>query len=311
MEGTRISVIIPSWNACDLLGACLDSVERQNVNGRFETIVVDNASTDGTAELLRRHTGRVRVISNAVNVGFSAANNQAAAEADGDVLLFLNSDVELLSDGVLEHLATLVEGDDGVGLAGPLLVNPDGSPQPSCAAHPSVHRALIVGSGLHRLLPNAARRRITPEFWSHDEPIDTGWVMGAALAIRADVFRRLRGFWPTMYAEDEDLAFRAQELGLRVRFDNAAKVMHVGNHSNTQRWSSPTRAARVAAAELSFLYAHYPRPRATAIRLITGAAYGARAITHTALRRAQPASVYRAMARVYARGSRARGSQAC
>jgi N-acetylglucosaminyl-diphospho-decaprenol L-rhamnosyltransferase len=116
MEGTRISVIIPSWNACDLLGACLDSVERQNVNGRFETIVVDNASTDGTAELLRRHTGRVRVISNAVNVGFSAANNQAAAEADGDVLLFLNSDVELLSDGVLEHLATLVEGDDGVAL---------------------------------------------------------------------------------------------------------------------------------------------------------------------------------------------------
>jgi GT2 family glycosyltransferase len=173
-----------------------------------------------------------------------------------------------------------------------------------------VHRALIVGAGFHRLLPNALLERVAPEFWSHDHPIDTGWVMGAAVAVRAEVFHRLGGFWPIMYSEEEDLAFRAQEQGLRVRFENAVQVMHVGNHSNTQRWSSPVRAARIASAEISFIRAHYSRPRAAAIRAITAVAYAVRAIAHRALRRAEPAAVYHAMARVYVSGTEGAGSQA-
>jgi GT2 family glycosyltransferase len=300
MAGPRVSVVVPSWNAGDVLGACLESIARQEVRGGFETLVVDDGSNDGTAELLRGYEDRVRVISNLHNAGFSVANNQAAAEASGEVLIFLNSDTELLSPHVLDRMAEVVEREQSVALAGPMLVNPDGTLQPSCAAHPSVLRALIVGAGLHRLLPNAVLKRVAPEFWSHHEPLDTGWVMGAALAIRAEVFQGLGGFWPMMYAEEEDLAYRAQEQGLRVRFDNAAKVMHVGNHSNRKRWSSPDRAARVAAAELAFVRTHYSRPRGAAIRAITGLAYFARAILHTLLRRTEPAAVYRAMARVYA-----------
>jgi GT2 family glycosyltransferase len=305
----RVSVIIASWNACEVLERCLDSLAAQDVRGGFETIVVDNASSDGTAELLRARSGQVRVVSNQENVGFSLANNQAARVASGDILFFLNADTELLSPDVLERLACAVEAE-GVGLAGPRLVNPDGSLQPSCAAYPSVHRALIVGAGFHRLLPNALLERVAPEFWSHDHPIDTGWVMGAAVAVRAEVFHRLGGFWPIMYSEEEDLAFRAQEQGLRVRFENAVQVMHVGNHSNTQRWSSPVRAARIASAEISFIRAHYSRPRAAAIRAITAVAYAVRAIAHRALRRAEPAAVYHAMARVYVSGTEGAGSQA-
>lgn len=267
-----------------------------------EVIVVDNASTDGTAELLREHSDRVRVISNPENVGFSAGNNQAASEARGRVLFFLNSDTELLSPDVLERLAGSVEAD-GVAMAGPMLVNPDGSLQPSCAAHPSITRALIVGAGVHRWLPNAVLRRVAPEFWPHDHPLDTDWVKGAAVAVRADVFRQLGGFWPIMYSEEEDLAYRAQERGLRVRFENGVRVMHVGNHSNRQRWTTPVRAARSASAEISFLRAHYRAPRRSLIRLITGAAYGARAIVHAALGHREQSAVYRAMARVYAAGT--------
>jgi GT2 family glycosyltransferase len=295
----RGSVIIVTWNACEVLERCLESLEAQRLPGGLETIVVDNASTDGTAEFLKGHSGRIRVIANAENLGFSGANNQAAREARGEILFFLNPDTELLGEDVLERLARTA-GESRVGLAGPMLVNPDGSLQPSCAAHPSIRVALLVGSGLHRLLPDRLLARVAPQFWSHDRSIDTDWLMGAALAVRADVFHQLGGFWPRLYAEDEDLAYRAQERGLRVRFDRTARVMHIGNHSAGQRWSSAQRAERIAAAELEFLRTHYSRRRAAGIRTIVCAAYGARALTYRALRRDQQASVYRAMARVYA-----------
>jgi GT2 family glycosyltransferase len=301
VERLRGTVIIPSWNAGDVLGRCLDSLERQEVTGGFETIVVDNGSTDGTADLLRARADRIRVISNDHNAGYSAANNQAAREARGDVLLLLNSDTELLARDTLERLFEVAEGP-GVGLAGPLLVNPDGSVQPSCAAHPSVVRSLVVGTGLHRLLPRRARARLAPEFWPHDHPLDTRWLLGAALAIRTDVFRELGGLWTTEYAEDEDLAYRAQGRGLRVRFDNSARIMHVGNHTLGKSRTDSQRAARVAQAELAFLRSHYPRRRAATIRAIVGAGYAARALFHRLLGRTAEARLYRAMAGVY--GSR-------
>jgi N-acetylglucosaminyl-diphospho-decaprenol L-rhamnosyltransferase len=301
VEPVRVSVIIAAWNTGDVLARCLDSLQTQELGGGLETIVVDNASTDATPDLLRRYSDRIRVITNPDNAGFSAANNQAARDARGEVLFFLNADTELLNEKVLERLAETLR-EPAVGIAGPMLVNRDGSLQPSCAAHPSVGLSLLIGAGLHRLLPDRVLARTAPQFWSHDRAIDTGWLMGAALAVRAAVFHEVGGFWPMMYGEDEDLAYRFQQRGLRVRFDDSARVMHLGNHSGAQRWSSPERAERIAATELEFLRVHYRRPRAAAIRLITGAAYAARWLVLKLLRRRGRAAVYRAMARVYASG---------
>lgn len=300
-----MSVIVTAWNVAAVLDACLESLRGQRIDGGLETIVVNDASTDGTRDVLRGHDDHVRVIANERTLGFSESNNRAAREARGRVLLFLNSDTELLTPDVLERLADAAEHPD-VAIAGPRLLNPDGTLQPSCAAHPGVVRALVVGAGLHRLLPDAALARISPPHWSHDRSRDTDWVMGAALAIRADVFRDLGGFWPMMYAEEEELAYRAQQRGLRVRFESDIPVMHVGNHSNAQRWSEPERAVRVAGAELAFLAAHYPRGQAAMIRAIRAATYGARAATLGAMGRAERAAVYRAMTGVYARAGRAR-----
>jgi len=294
-------VIVVSWNAGPVLGRCLESLERQRVTGGFETIVVDNASTDNTAEVLRVHADAIRVITNDQDAGYSAGNNQGAAAARGPVLFFLNPDTELLGLHVLERLAEVVE-QPTVAMAGPLLVNPDGSLQPSCAGHPSVTRAALIGSGLHRLLPDRLAMRAVPEFWSHDRPSDVGWVMGAALAIRASLFHELGGFWSSLYAEEEDLAYRAQTRGLRVRFEPAAKVMHVGNFSLAQRQTESTRAARIANAEMRFLRAHYGRWRASVIRLIVGSSYAVRVLVHAALGRRERARIFLAMARVYAAG---------
>ena len=292
-------MLIASWNAAPVLDRCLASLAHQELPGGFETVVVDNGSTDETPEVLRRHADRVRVIRNERNAGFSAANNQAARAARGDVLFLLNSDTELLAPDVLALLAEAAE-TPGVGLAGPKLLNPDGTLQPSCAGHPTIVRSLVVGAGLQRLLPQDALRRIAPEFWAHDRTIDTGWLMGCALAIRADLYRELGGLWPTEYSEDEDLAYRVQQRGLAVRFVAPASVMHVGNFTIGQRRSDAQRAACVAEAELAFLATHYSRPRAAAIRAIVGFGYAARALAHGLLGRTSRADVFRSMARVYA-----------
>jgi GT2 family glycosyltransferase len=300
-SGGRGTAIVVTWNAADVLPACLDSLLSQELAGGLEVIVVDNASTDGTAEVLGGYTDRVRVIANDRNAGFPAANNQAAAEADGDVLFFLNPDTELPGRDTLARLTGALDAT-GAALAGPKLLNPDGSLQASCAPHPTVARALLVATGAAHLLPDALRARLAPDMWSHDAARDVDWVMGAALAVRADAFRELGGFWPRMYGEDQDLAFRAQERGLRVRFEPAASVVHLANHSGRRRWSDAQRAQRVAAAELMFLRTHYRRPRAAAIRAIVGSGYALRSLGHRLRGRAERARVYRAMAVVYVRG---------
>ena len=298
VSGVRISVIVATWNGADVLGACLDSVLSQEVPGGFETIVVDDASTDDTPALLRRYGDRVSVITNDHNAAYAGANNLAARHARGEVLFFLNSDTELLAPDVLDRMASAAS-TDGVGLAGPKLVNPDGTLQPSCAPYPTVPRMLLVGVGLHRVLPDRLLARVTPQFWSHSQPLDTDWLMGAALAVRADVFHQLDGFWPTLYSEETDLAYRARQRGLRVRFESVPTVMHIGNHSFSQRLSDTDRARRMAVAELEFLEAHYAWPRHAAIRAIAVVSYGARSIAHALLGRRRRAAVYRAMTAVY------------
>ena len=160
----------------------------------------------------------------------------------------------------------------------------------------------LVAVGLHRVLPDRMRARLLPQFWSHSEPLDTDWLMGAALAVRADVFHELGGFWPTLYNEETDLAYRARQRGLRVRFESRARVMHIGNHSLSQRLDDGARAKRSAEAELAFLQAHYGRSRRAAIRAVGVLTYGTRALAHTLLGRRSRATVYRAMTSVYARG---------
>jgi GT2 family glycosyltransferase len=293
----RHSVIVVTWNAGEVLDRCLASVLRQEVDRGLETLVVDNASTDDTQAVLARHADRIRVIRNDRNVGFSLGNNQGAANASGEILHFLNSDTELLEQDALQRLADALAERD-VGLVGPRLVNPDGTLQPSCTAHPTVLRALVVASGLHRLLPNRILARIYPRGWSHDESRNTDWLVGAALSVRAEVFHEVGGFWPMQYAEEQNLAREIQRRGLAVRYVHDVNVMHVGNFSNQQRWSSDERAGHTAEAEVAFLAKHYSRPQAAAIRLITATGHAGRSAILRRMGETERADVYGSMARV-------------
>jgi GT2 family glycosyltransferase len=296
-------VIVVTWNAAEVLDRCLASVRGQIVDGELETIVVDNASTDGTEAVLARHGDAVRLIRNAENLGFSGGNNQGSEAATGDVLHFLNSDTELLQPDALQRLGDAVSAD-GVGMAGPRLLQPDGTLEPSCTAHPTVPSSLVVALGLHRVLPDRALARVYPRAWSHDESRTMGWLVGAALSLRAGLFREVGGFWPIQYGEEADLARKVQDRGYTVRFVHDVRVMHVGNVSNQQRFSSPERWSRAAQAEVAYLDRHVGGLRAAAIRAIVGAGHAGRAAVLAALRRRDHAAVYRVMAGVYVRGAR-------
>ena len=162
-------------------------------------------------------------------------------------------------------------------------------------------RAVVVSSGLHRLLPNRILAWVFPPHWSHDESREVDWVVGAALSVRADLFREVGGFWPIQYGEEQDLAREIQRRGHAVRYVHDVRVMHVGNFSNRQRWSDAEGAARRAEAELAFLAKHYSRVRRGAIRWITLLGHAGRSAVLRALGESERASAYRAAARVYLR----------
>ena len=299
----RYSAVVTTWNAREVLERCLESLAAQHLDAPLETIVVDDGSTDSTAEMLEGRDG-VRVIHNQESRGFGAASNQGAHAAGGEVLFFLNADTVLLQPDALQRLADALV-DPRVGLVGPRLENPDGSLQPSCVGQPTILRSLAVALGAQRVLPDAARATVHPAVWSHDRSGSTGWLTGAVLAIRAELFASVGGFWQRLYGEDADLALKVRRTGRDVRFVADARVLHLGGHSIGQQRSDASRAGVVAGSELELLAAHNGAARALIIRAITGLGYGARAALLRIAGRRQRARIYAAMARVYAGTARA------
>ena len=161
-----VSFVIVSYNACDLLRRCLASVYNHTNGVEFEVVVVDNASQDGTPEMIASQFPRATLVRRATNDGFARAVNEGFAVARGEALLVLNPDTELTSDILQPMLAYLREHKD-VGILAPKLLDPDGTLQLSCRAFPSYSAALFNRySLLTRLFPNnqASRRYLMTDF---------------------------------------------------------------------------------------------------------------------------------------------------
>jgi GT2 family glycosyltransferase len=232
---TRVSVVVVSYQVRDLLRRCLVSVQAQG-EVVAEIWVVDNASSDGSADLVAREFPAVRLIRNAVNVGFARANNQALAQASGAVLLLLNPDTELPAGG-LAALVEIFARHPRAGAAGLALHNLDGSPQRSCHAFPGVFNMALEAIGLHRV---ALRFGVgTP----YEAPVPRGgegpvdWVAGACFAFTRHAHERVGGLDGEifMYGEEMDWSWRARRLGLETVFSTAASALHHGEASGEGR----------------------------------------------------------------------------
>jgi GT2 family glycosyltransferase len=156
MTDSIVSILIVNWNTRELVLKCLDSLPETVGQARCEVVVVDNGSVDGSGEALAEQIG-ITLIQNAENVGYAAAVNQAYRKATGDLVLLLNSDVDLTPGALGSLVQFLGVHPDAAGVA-PLYVNPDGSPQPFHFRFPSFTTTLVNGSALVRpFVPGSAR----------------------------------------------------------------------------------------------------------------------------------------------------------
>ena len=214
-----VTVVVVAWNRAELLFGCLRAVRQSSVP--LEVVIVDNASTDETAQLLRQIDG-VRVLTNPDNRGFTGAANQGAAAATGEFLLLLNSDAELFPD-CLDRLVATLHREPSVGAVGAKLIWPDGRLQEAGSVIWSDGSCVGYGRGENPADDLFNFRR------------DVDFCSAAVLLTRTDLFRELRGLeerYAPGYYEDADYCARIWESGRRVVFEPSALAIHVESASS-------------------------------------------------------------------------------
>ncbi|MEE9614108.1 MAG: glycosyltransferase family 2 protein [Thermodesulfobacteriota bacterium] len=223
-----MSIIIISWNAQEMLLKCLGSVYGTVVGDNFEVWVVDNGSTDGSPEAVKKNFPDVKLIENDVNLGFAGAVNLALKRAAGRHIVLLNSDT-VLTSGSLETLTRFMDENPDVGVCGPQLLNVDGTKQNSIANIPTLATELLNKSLLRRLFPES----YPGKEHNIEEPVEVESVIGACMAVRKET---IDGVGPLderffFFLEETDWCKRMREGGWRVFFHPGAEVYHAGGGS--------------------------------------------------------------------------------
>jgi hypothetical protein len=252
-QGAVLSVVIVNWNTCDLLAQCLESVaddpalitdERRDLPAdrsalstdpcalTTEVWIVDNASTDGSPQMVRERFPWVHLIENHENVGFAAANNQAIRLSQGRYILLLNSDTEV-QPGALPALVGFMDAHPRAGAAGARLLNADGTFQPSC------HPMLAPGREFWRLL---FLERLWPRAtypmhrWDLETPRPVEVIKGACLLLRWEALDQVglldEGYF--MYTEEVDLCYRLAQADWQLWWVPRAEVVHHEAQSSRQ-----------------------------------------------------------------------------
>jgi GT2 family glycosyltransferase len=221
-----VIVAVVSFNTREPLLRCVTSLAPEVQSGRAEVWVVDNGSSDGSADAVRAAAPWARVLEPGSNLGFGRAVNAVAERTAGDWLLAANADVAL-EPGALQ--AMLAAGElPGVGCVAPRLLLPDGSTQHSVHPFPTVPLALAFNLGLFGLAPRTAERMCLEGFWDPERSRTVPWAIGACLLLRRAAFEDAGRFderqW--MYAEDVDLCWRLRDRGWLTHYEPAARVAH-------------------------------------------------------------------------------------
>lgn len=235
---TELSIIIVNWNGKALLRDCLASIPSAGLVGhRIQTIVVDNASSDGSVDMVRSEFPWVEVIPSAENLGFSAGNNLGLPLARGRWVMLLNNDT-LLPARFLPSLLDYLQQQSAPMVLGPKLLNPDGSLQPSVGCFPSLRRLFLSISMIDRVVSKSkadAYIVLAPEFYHHERRVD--WISGACLVAHRSVFDTVGGLDPGyfMYVEEVDWCRRASLAGFPIRFWPGAELVHINSGSAKSR----------------------------------------------------------------------------
>lgn len=203
-----LSIIIVNTNNCKILEECLASVFAATHSPKLEVIVSDNGSTDGSQEMIRSKFPQVKLIENGENLGFIKASNKGLNLASGRYLMLLNDDT-LVKDSALDKMMDFMDANPMAGACGPLLLNPDGTPQ---------RQGGLFGS----------------KFWKSNELKEVKFIIGACLMLRREVFEQIGPMDEKLffYNDDLDWCMSIRRAGWKIYFLPQAQVMHYGGYSS-------------------------------------------------------------------------------
>lgn len=242
-DAAPVTIAIVSWNTRELLRRALDSVAPEFEAGRADVWVVDNDSSDGSAELVRQRFPWVHLIASEENLGFGRAVNLVAADTRSDWVAPANADIAL-RPGALERLLATGDADPGAGAIAPRLVLPGERTQHSVFAFPTIPFALAFATGVYRYSRTLGDRRAFVGHWDSERARRVPWAVGAFLLVRRAAWDEIGGFderqW--MYAEDLDLGWRLHRAGWATRYEPRAHVDHEHAAATTQLFGSRPEA---------------------------------------------------------------------
>lgn len=231
----QLSIIIVSWNVREHLRHCLQSVYQYTLDISFEVWVVDNASSDGSADMVAESFPSVKLIRNNTNRGFGAANNQAFHQATGEYVLFLNDDTEIKDNIFYTLVQKYANLPSTIGLIGCRLLNPDGSLQPSVRRLPTWFDQTVILLKLHHLWPDLLDHYAWVGFnYEREQIVDQ--VMGAFMLSPRTLLQRLQSFDEHFFVwfEEVDLQRRMQQQGFDVLYTPSVSCIHVKGQSFAQ-----------------------------------------------------------------------------
>jgi GT2 family glycosyltransferase len=288
-DGPLVSVAIVSWNTRELLRRCLESFEREAGSGRCDVWVVDNASSDGSPELVREEFPWVNLIASAENLGFGPGINVVAERTTTPWLGVANADIAL-RPGAIDALLAAGERDPGAGAIAPRLILPDGSTQHSVYAFPTVPFTALVASGLGQAVPALGERFLLMGRFDPEQARRVPWAIAAFLLVRREAWNAIGGFdesqW--MYAEDLDIGWRLHQAGWATYFEPAAHVEHESSASTDQAWGEGGKVERWQRSTYAWMLRRMGAPRTRAVAAIQIAGQAARVALLTPAARVAP-----------------------
>lgn len=229
-----IAVVIVSWNARDYLKQCLESIYQAACKVSFEVWVVDNASKDGSPEMVEELFPQVHLIQTGKNLGFAGGNNVGIEASQGRYLFLVNSDV-IIEDHCFDKLCAFMDDNPDIGLSGPRVLNADRSLQTSCMVTPTPWRGLSRALALDTTFPKCeAFGAGMMEFWPHNEIRDVDVLVGCFWVARREALAKtgLLDEDYFMYMEDVDWSKRFRDCGWRVTFYPEVEIIHFGGGSS-------------------------------------------------------------------------------
>ena len=210
-----LSIIIVNWKSVQYLAACLSSIYEQRFTATFEILVIDNASYDGSENLLASDFPKARFIQSEKNLGFAGANNKASFQATGEVLCFLNPDT-IVKNNALQKLYDAVTSIPKAGAVGACLRNADNSVQTSCVMpYPTILNQILDMELLRKRFPRSPLFGMKALFTYANMPQEVEALSGACIMVPKAVFDDVNGFSEDyfMYAEDLDVCRKIRSIG--------------------------------------------------------------------------------------------------